>query len=559
MGPALSPDKKLIHFGWDSPHTGYIREHIKQMQKVPVDGLTIRPLMRYEDKWIFMHWMWCSKYPIQYEQVRHIAEDMQATDLGRFTDNFLFVATRSGTAYTHDWRENLTFPRFGWFDEDFDIILDNLALAARIAKEAGMKGILFDYEQYGGPWHEWAYPFNYAQASVNESVTQSFEECQKQVRLRARQMMQAMCREFPDIQILLLPAGYEIAPRRIGYARERKGELEGLASSDYGLAAAFIDGLVEGASGSTILHVGNEHAYYWTESKRFRDYRDGFAEELNISAVPELAAKRMKPGFGTWLDAGRRWSQDRPFYSNHFTPDELEHALYFALLYSDTYCFLYPERSVFFAGIDRDHNTANVHPAYYRAIANRNLPHRLNFTRDPRGADKDKIPPAHTQPGWSEEETFGPLEDTYEYVLDLTKSWRFFVDEEGLNDLTLIQPKIDDSSWPVIDAGEYFENQGFPFNGTVFYRKSFTLPESLQGQKIFLHFGGIAATKATLYVNDNWVGPQEKLPGTVKGYDITDIATFGDEKNIIALVINNSSGGGGLYKHVKVGVVRNAE
>ena len=89
--------------------------------------------------------------------------------------------------------------------------------------------------------------------------------------------------------------------------------------------------------------------------------------------------------------------------------------------------------------------------------------------------------------------------------------------------------------------------------GIAWYRKSFDLPENMNGKRIYIHFDGVYRN-STLYFN-------EYLVGTHSGgyssffYDITDFARFG-EKNVLAMRVDSTGRegwwyeGGGIYRHV---------
>ncbi|GAB2806135.1 DUF4982 domain-containing protein [Ferruginibacter profundus] len=74
--------------------------------------------------------------------------------------------------------------------------------------------------------------------------------------------------------------------------------------------------------------------------------------------------------------------------------------------------------------------------------------------------------------------------------------------------------------------------------GIAWYRKHFRLPATAKGQKIFLEFEGIRQA-GEFYVNGKFIGLHEN--GVMAfGFDITDLAEFGDIENVIAVRIDNS-------------------
>ena len=89
----------------------------------------------------------------------------------------------------------------------------------------------------------------------------------------------------------------------------------------------------------------------------------------------------------------------------------------------------------------------------------------------------------------------------------------------------------------------------------AWYRKHFKLEKADESKRIVLYFEGVA-THATVYVNGclmwhNFCGY------TSFEVDITDIARFGEEENVVAVYVNTTDkhegwwySGGGIYRHV---------
>lgn len=71
--------------------------------------------------------------------------------------------------------------------DDWSICLENWSKAAKACRKAGLVGIAFDNEEYfGSPFH-------------CEHQEKTFEEYQEQARLRGRQVMEAITKEWPDV------------------------------------------------------------------------------------------------------------------------------------------------------------------------------------------------------------------------------------------------------------------------------------------------------------------------------------------------------------------------
>src|SRR5262245_33502267 len=180
--PAKDPlqGKKLIEWGWDEPDTKFMRENVGQMEQVPFDGLVFHAT---SGKDVNLAWeVWGSKKftPDDFHQA---VEDLKATKFHRFTDRFL--------------RVNVTPAKMDWFDDDaWAGVVNNFAVAARVAREGRCKGFMFDTEQYEG-----VTVFDYRKQK--DSGKKTFAEYQAKVRQRGREWVRAVNREYPDITILL--------------------------------------------------------------------------------------------------------------------------------------------------------------------------------------------------------------------------------------------------------------------------------------------------------------------------------------------------------------------
>lgn len=585
-GPAIGPDKKLIKWGQDSPTSAYLRKNIREMEKWNFDGICIDPDLRRDGKTAFLspgHLFSTRRFT--YEELRHIVDDVKATKFTRFTDNFLvmgmcvepLVFRKADWSYdpaTDPPMETVSSP--DWFnDAEFQILVDNWVLAARICREAGLKGFMIDMEQWGSTEGKTPRPWNYRfLRNHNGEGYPSFEVCARKWRERGKQLMTALVKEYPSIVMLNYQGSQQFSYDGIRWAANPDPKLSPLANADYGLCASFIDGLLAGIpANSKATFVDGGPLYHATLSKRYQDYRNvSFKGSLKRSAVPAAFKKHARLGFATWVD-GRGylpydWSQKAPYFSNQFTPAELEHSLYFSLLNSDKYSWIWSEKAIFFpqSGKAQIHSGSKVTvpDEYRRAIANVKKPHRLDFQRDDRGALAEPLPPrASQQPGYSDAETFEPVADRYQFLADLPRKWWFNADREGLGPYP-VPFQMNDwdlngwnwKNWDKIEIGEYFQNRGYRFKGNAWYRVNVDIPASLSGKPLYLVFGGITQDPtygAGMWMNNGSAKPVTGLPETFKGavWDITDIARPGQE-NALIVNIRNYSGPGGIYKTVKL-------
>ncbi len=94
---------------------------------------------------------------------------------------------------------------------------------------------------------------------------------------------------------------------------------------------------------------------------------------------------------------------------------------------------------------------------------------------------------------------------------------------------------------------------GFPDNSVAWYRRTFELPATDTGRRLWLEFDG-AFRDCTVFVNGWFVGHHETGYSGVR-YDITDVANCGG-KNVVAVKVDASQTegwfyeGAGIYRHV---------
>jgi beta-galactosidase len=126
------------------------------------------------------------------------------------------------------------------------------------------------------------------------------------------------------------------------------------------------------------------------------------------------------------------------------------------------------------------------------------------------------------------------------YKYNFNQDWKMWVGDDS----AAAQTQYNDTSWKSVTLPHAFnEDDAFKVSidqlttGIVWYRKSFVIPATQKGQKVFLEWEGIRHA-GEFYLNGKWIGRSEN--GVMAfGFDISDDIRFG-EKNIIAVRIDNS-------------------
>ncbi len=126
------------------------------------------------------------------------------------------------------------------------------------------------------------------------------------------------------------------------------------------------------------------------------------------------------------------------------------------------------------------------------------------------------------------------------------------------------KPNFDDSDWREVDLPHDWSvegpfdpgshvSQGFLPRGIGWYRRYFTLDQADRGKYIALRFDGVA-THATVYVNGHLLA-RNFCGYTPIDIDISDIANFGEQNNVIAVKAGATYmegwwyEGAGIYRH----------
>ena len=108
---------------------------------------------------------------------------------------------------------------------------------------------------------------------------------------------------------------------------------------------------------------------------------------------------------------------------------------------------------------------------------------------------------------------------------------------------------------PNADGGHGFKpvGPGYPQNSVAWYRRTFDLPDSDAGKRLWLEFDGVYRD-CDVFVNGWFVGHHSSGYDSFR-YDITDVANYGSQ-NIVAVKVDASQfegwfyEGAGIYRHV---------
>ncbi len=340
--------KKIIQYGHDAPSPAFVREHVRDMEKRPFDGVVIR---------MPKHQFMFDTNPWSQVDLRPDHDALAATKWERFTDNFLFI---NGTNEQQ---------RMNWFnDPQWDTIVANMKLFGRLVRDGRLAGICFDPEPYGklpegADTNPWFYPGTYP--------VDKLARLPAQVRARGRQVMAALQTEAPAVRFLnfhlLARLLYDIDPNAQRWVDwQVMPDVPGEPSfhhrgHKYALLGEFMMGMLEVANPGVVFVDGNENSYYYTDHVEFAKARHLIREGARSIVPAELWQKYSKqvqvgtPVFPNWLMG------DWPSDVLGFVPPQLltpweqlryvESQLYNALGGAEEYVWLYNEHMDFWRPI----------------------------------------------------------------------------------------------------------------------------------------------------------------------------------------------------------------
>ena len=149
-------------------------------------------------------------------------------------------------------------------------------------------------------------------------------------------------------------------------------------------------------------------------------------------------------------------------------------------------------------------------------------------------------------------------------VVDFNQEWKFFRgDTAKANDII-----FNDSKWRKLDLPHDWSIEG-PFSeknpattnggalpmGTGWYRKTFTLPQSLAAKKVYINFDGVYRN-SEVWINGHYLGKRPNGYISFR-YELTPFLLKGNKKNLIAVRVDNAAqpasrwySGSGIYRKV---------
>lgn len=270
----------LIATGWDEPTPAQFRDSIAAFEHwAAFDGCAIKPLRTNADgkeagaSFAFVNERW------EWSGFAASVRDLKAARPVHATNNFLLVHANPGDV---DW-----FDDAGWRE-----IVEHWRLLARVARQGGLRGLLFDPEPYAPPASQFSY------GAQPQQDRHSFADYRAKARQRGRETIQAVAAEFPDAVVL----SYFF----FGLFGRPPEHPDALAGHGYGLLPAYIDGWLDAAPPGLRFIDGNESAYGYTREEDFNRAFTHIKTRMTAFVAPEnhdRCRAQVLVGHGIYLDA----------------------------------------------------------------------------------------------------------------------------------------------------------------------------------------------------------------------------------------------------------------
>ncbi len=587
---------RIIKLGWDEPDPDLMLSQIETMESYDFDGVIFGAMADTPSGRVsFQTNIWSTRAFTE-QELAHALETLGKIPFKRFTDNFLRVCVTPGNV--------------DWFDPKFDSVIQNIRLAGKLVKAAHARGIFLDDEMYQGQIFAYrgvnpeldksfeetceqarrcgkrfiealqsevdspVIVLTFAYSAVNMPAREDFdrearawsepfrdafhrgdrERLNRETEWLLETAQKAKAPSLEKILKQLKSAPADTGPKFFEDAIQQiQEEYKRIQYERYsfGLLPSFLDGMVEGATGETVFVDGYELAYGYRTNAEYARARADILASVNRSSLPEDCAKRLRVGYGVYMDQGWPtvgWHPEDP-EKNRLSPLEYEFCLNRALAHSNSYVWSYSEQPNWWTG-------DKFSKAYADALKQSRKPHDPHWTTT-RSIPADPTPTPAPAPAESSSneinQAFAPFLESYDFIQDLSDEWGFHPDP-GKTGHPQELVNTNYNKWKKIRISRLWDDQGFRIeSGYGWYRMDITIPENLKDRDLYLAFGAVDEA-AVVYVNGN-IACRFGMPS--KTWDqpfmvhITPYIQF-SQSNALAVRVENAVGNGGLWRGAKL-------
>jgi len=289
----------------------------------------------------FVHELLWNSVKLPYEALAPAIADLNSVRWGNVTDNFLNCTLLDGAdgRFTPDLAD----------DRDWAILEQNAALAARLCREAKLKGFWFDTEQYTN--YRWRTKTGVPEYDPDKPQELKFplgKDTPEVLRRRGAQWIKAVQAELPAVKIIIT---FAWSPDTNEYYM-----LKG--------ANPFFDGVLDAIQAPAELIHGYENTFYYGHGPGTTHTQDGFPGGRQkfawarsqmkawraFSSNPSKYDAFLKVGMAAWVEDDP-WNVWDGFPSGHKA--SFWSNLPLALAYSDEYVWVWSEHTHYAHGFQR--------------------------------------------------------------------------------------------------------------------------------------------------------------------------------------------------------------
>lgn len=247
--------KYLNLFGNPIRGTDTIKTYINKYEQQPFDGILFNPKFTHGQISVAQPlsvWNW-SGYAVDWASLASSISDYDTTAFRRFSQNYVLLKTSVLEPYGIA----------DWYSPEMRAVIWNARCAAAFSKRVPFcRGVFFDPEPENGTAGREL--FNYSDRPFASDYT--FAQYQARAKYWGRLFVEAMQEERSDIKIYIA-FGYEQAVKNSSPPGE---------SDNYGLYAAFLDGMFDALTGAAQIRNFNEDGYAHYLAADFQATRDAF-------------------------------------------------------------------------------------------------------------------------------------------------------------------------------------------------------------------------------------------------------------------------------------------
>jgi hypothetical protein len=325
-GKAANASKKLIEYGWDKPKPTQLTT--AKLEASIFDGVIFRSSAG--DRTF-------TKTPVSSDGFDADIAAFKAIKSKKLENSFYDIQSYA----PQDW---------DWFDEtSWKSSLANLTQSARVAKQSGLRGVMFDPEPY--EFNPWDY------AAQARAKTLSFAQYEAKLRERGAQAMRALEVASPGLSFFALKwlsifdLDYAAAKSAANPYAALHAQLE---SDGSGLWVSFVEGMLSAASGQVRFIDGNEGSYDFLRASDFDTARtqalgaSGKSLQLVQSDLRQKYAQQVSFGNSIFLDGVLNLFDSARFFGYYLKSDQerlnlVTHNIYHGLRSSDEFVWVYGE------------------------------------------------------------------------------------------------------------------------------------------------------------------------------------------------------------------------